>query len=563
MHIFDVVQVVLFLVLLVLLTPFVGSFMAKVFEGNSFKGKFLLSWLENGIYKICRINIHVPMNWKEYIIALLWFNFLGFLLLFLMQIFQHYFFFNSQLFPNINPALAFNTAVSFVTNTNWQSYAGETTIATGVQMLGLTVQNFLSAATGISVMLVLIRGIRNRTSQDIGNFWQDMTRTVVYILLPMSFIFAIILVSQGVIQTMMDNLNIITLSGGSQTIPTGMVASQEAIKQLGTNGGGYFGLNSTHPFENPTPLTNFLEMLAILLIPASLTFTFGKMIGNIKQGWILFSTMFILFIIGLIVILYGEYHTHSMYPTFSWMEGKEMRFGITNSALWANVTTCASNGSVNMMHDSLSPLGGMMTMLNMMFGEIVFGGVGSGMYGMLMFVILTVFIAGLMVGRTPELLGKKIEAFEIKMAILAILAPGIVILLFTAITVCLPLAFTNIGNTGIHGFSEILYAFTSAAANNGSAFAGLNTNNNYFNIMLGLGMVIGRFGVLIPVLAIAGNLSAKKQVCSSSGTLRSDTPLFIFLLMSIIIIVGALTFFPVLSLSTILEHLLMLNGQTF
>lgn len=563
MNEFDIIRLVVYLLLLIVLTPFLGNYMACVYSGEGFRGKKIFQWMENGIYRMSGINSKVQMNWKEYAFGVIIFNLAGLLFLFIIQLIQTSLPMNPKGIADVNWALAFNTAVSFVTNTNWQSYSGETTLNPAVQMIGLTVQNFLSAGTGMAVLLVLIRGIRNKETTEIGNFWVDLTRSVVYILLPLSLLLAIILVSQGVIQTFRANIEITTLAGARQIIPAGAVASQEAIKQLGTNGGGFFGVNSAHPFENPTALSNFFEMLAILLIPASLTYTFGKMTGNKRQGWILFSTMFLMFLTGLVLMLYSEYHSASVIGTSGLMEGKEFRFGITDSILWANATTCASNGSVNSMLSSMNPFTGLITMLNMMLGEVIFGGAGSGLYGMLVFVILTVFIAGLMVGRTPEFMGKKIEAFDVKMAILAVLAPNFVILVFSAVSVIYPDALRSISNSGPHGFSEIMYAFTSAAANNGSAFAGLNANTTYYNLMLGIGMLIGRFGVIFPVLAIAGNLSVKKRVPQSSGTLRSDTVLFIFLLIAVIIIIGALTFFPALSLGPVIEHLLMLSGRTF
>lgn len=557
MNTYDFIQIAVYVLLLIALTPLLGSYMAKVFEGERFFGKPVLAGLENLIYRMSRVNNKVQMNWKEYTFSLLIFNLIGFLFVFLIQLFQKSLPMNPQGLDNVGLALSFNTAVSFVTNTNWQSYSGETTLSPFVQMVGLTVQNFVSAATGLSVLLVLVRGIRNKTTQEIGNFWEDLTRTVVYILLPLSLVFALFLVTQGVIQNFAPNLEITSITGLKQTIPNGAIASQEAIKQLGTNGGGYLGVNSAHPFENPTPLSNFFEMLAILLIPAALTYTFGKMIGSVRQGWVLFAAMFAMFVAGLGIMLYSEYSGNSSFGNTALMEGKEMRLGVTNSVLWSAATTCASNGSVNAMISSLSPLSGMVAMLNIMLGEIIFGGVGAGLYGMLVFVIITVFIAGLMVGRTPEFLGKKIEAFEVKMAIIAVLAPNFVILVFSAIAVMYPTALTSLCNTGPHGFSEILYAFSSAAGNNGSAFAGLNANTDFYNWMIGLGILIGRFGVIFPVLAIAGSLSAKKKIPQSAGTLRTDTGLFVSLLISVILIVGALTFFPALSLGPIIEHLMM------
>ncbi|MFZ4454740.1 MAG: potassium-transporting ATPase subunit KdpA [Bacteroidales bacterium] len=561
MNTYDFIQIALYLLLLIALTPLLGGYMAKVFEGGRFFGRPVFEGVENLIYRVSRVNTKVQMNWKEYTFSLLMFNLIGFLFVFLIQLFQKSLPMNPQGLDNVGLALSFNTAMSFVTNTNWQSYSGEVTLSPFVQMVGLTVQNFVSAATGLAVLLVLIRGIRNKTSQEIGNFWEDLTRSVVYILLPLSILFALFLVSQGVIQNFAPNLEITSITGFKQTIPNGAIASQEAIKQLGTNGGGYLGVNSAHPFENPTPLSNFFEMLAILLIPAALTYTFGKMIGSVRQGWVLFATMFVLFVAGLGIMLYSEYSGNSSFGSSALMEGKEMRFGITNSVLWSAATTCASNGSVNAMISSLSPLSGMVAMLNMMLGEIIFGGVGAGLYGLLVFVILTVFIAGLMVGRTPEFLGKKIEAFEVKMAIIAVLAPNFVILVFSAIAVMCPTALSSLCNTGPHGFSEILYAFSSAAGNNGSAFAGLNANTDFYNWMLGIGILIGRFGVILPVLAIAGSMSTKKKIPQSAGTLRSDTGLFVSLLISVILIVGALTFFPALSLGPIIEHLMMITAS--
>jgi K+-transporting ATPase ATPase A chain len=450
-----------------------------------------------------------------------------------------------------------------MTNTNWQGYSGESTLSYLSQMLGLTVQNFVSAATGVAVLLALIRGISRRTSETLGNFWTDLTRTTIYILLPLSILFSVVLVGQGVVQNFGSYQTIHTLQGAEQLIPMGPAASQIAIKQLGTNGGGFFGVNSAHPLENPTPLSNFLEMLAILLIPAALTYTYGKMTGSVRHGWTIFSVMLVLLLAGLAVSLYAEYASNPILNIAGNMEGKETRFGITNSVLWSTSTSAASNGSVNAMHDSLSPLSGMVAMINIMLGEIIFGGVGAGLYGMIIFVILTVFIAGLMVGRSPEYLEKKVEAFEVKMSILAILAPGAVILLFTALAAQTQAGLASLNNSGPHGFSEILYAFSSAAGNNGSAFAGLNANTVFYNLMLGFGMLVGRFGVIIPVLAIAGNMAAKKITPPSAGTFHTDNWVFAGLLIATILIVGGLTFFPALSLGPVIEHILMNQGITF
>jgi K+-transporting ATPase ATPase A chain len=558
MNYFELIQIFVYLSLLVGLTPVIGIYMFRVFEGNHFKGKHLLSWLENGIYRVAEIKPTIQMDWKQYTFALLIFNLSGFLFLFVLQLIQKHLPLNPQHLDNVSWTLAFNTAISFVTNTNWQSYAGETTLSYFVQLLGLTVQNFVSAATGFAVALALIRGIRNKLNIQIGNFYVDLTRSIVYILLPLSILFSVILISQGVIQNIASYKTVSTIENSRQIIPQGPAASQVAIKQLGTNGGGFFNANSAHPLENPSPLTNFLEMLAILLLPAAFVYTFGKMIGSIKHGWYIYLTMFFLFVVGLLVSLYSEFHF-----TPGVFEGKEMRFGTVNSILWENATTAASNGSVNAMHSSLSPLAGMIALFNMMLGEIVFGGVGSGLYGMLIFVILTVFIAGLMVGRTPEYLGKKIEAFEVKMAILGIIAPSFIILVFTAIASVSGDGLSSLTNKGPHGFSEMLYAFTSAAANNGSAFAGINANTPFYNILLGIGMLVGRFGIIIPVLAIAGSLANKKLIPVSGGTFLTDNLTFVILLIAVILIVGALTFFPALSLGPIIEHILMLSGKTF
>lgn len=558
MNYFDYFQIFIYLLLLVALTPLLGNYMFKVFDNRPFKGKGIFSWLEKGIYKLIGVKSDSQMNWKQYIFALLSFNFLGFLFVFIIQLIQKQLPLNPQHLENVSWTLAFNTAVSFMTNTNWQSYAGETTLSYFTQLIALTVQNFVSAATGFGVALVLIRGIRNKLSSQLGNFYVDLTRSVVYILLPLSILFSIFLISQGVVQNLGKYKTVTTVEKVQQVIPQGPAASQIAIKQLGTNGGGFFNANSAHPYENPTPLTNFLEMLALLLLPSSFIYCYGKMIGSIKQSWFIYLTMFLLFIVGLGISVYSEYHFSS-----GVFEGKEVRFGTINSLIWETATTAASNGSVNAMHSSLSPLSCFVALFNMMLGEIVFGGVGAGLYGMLIFVILTVFIAGLMVGRTPEYLGKKIEAFEVKMAILAIIAPSFIILVFTAITCTTDAGLSSLLSKGPHGFSEMLYAFTSAAANNGSALAGLNANTDFYNLMLGVGMLVGRFGIIIPVLAIAGSLSAKKLVPVSSGTFRTDNLTFVFLLIAVIIIVGALTFFPALSLGPIVEHILMITGKTF
>jgi len=559
----DVIQVILFFALLIGLTPILGKYMSKVFTGEKHFMQPVFGWLERLTYRFIGVNPDEETNWKSFAFGLLMFNLIGFVFVFLIQLIQVYLPLNPAHLANVSWHSAFNTSVSFVTNTNWQGYAGETTLSYFVQMVGLTVQNFVSAATGIAVLLAVIRGVSRKTTDKLGNFWTDLTRATLYVLLPLSILFSIVLVGQGVVQNFKTYETVQTLQGTQQIIPMGPAASQIAIKQIGTNGGGFFNTNSAHPFENPTPFSNFLEMLLILLIPAALTYTYGKMVGSTRQGWTIFSVMLILLVAGLSISLYAEYSSNPIFGHLPLMEGKETRFEITNSVLWSTSTTAASNGSVNAMHDSLSPLAGMVAMINLMLGEIIFGGVGAGLYGMVIFIILTVFIAGLMVGRTPEYLGKKIEAFEVQMAIIAILAPSFVILLFTAWASVSSAGLSSLNNSGAHGFSEILYAYSSAAGNNGSAFAGLNANTVFYNITLGIGMLIGRFGVIIPVLAIAGNMAKKKITPPSAGTFRTDNWLFIGLLIAVILIVGGLTFFPALSLGPIIEHLLMNNGITF
>jgi K+-transporting ATPase ATPase A chain len=557
MKVQDFLQIALFIALLTGLAPVLGNYMFKVFNSEKQLLTKVLGWLEKLTYKIIKTNPDEETNWKSYTFGLLAFNLVGFLFLFLVQVFQAYLPLNPANLANVSWHSAFNTAVSFTTNTNWQGYAGETTISYFVQMTGLAVQNFVSAATGIAVVIALIRGISRRSTDKIGNFWVDLTRAILYILLPLSILFAIVLVSQGVVQNFNTYETAHTLQGTQQVIPMGPAASQIAIKQLGTNGGGFFNANAAHPFENPTPLSNFLQMLAIFLIPAGLTFTYGRYVKSNRQAWTIFATMMILFLAGLSISLYAEYSSNPIFGHLPLMEGKETRFGITNSILFSVVTTDASCGAVNAMHDSLSPLSGMVAMINIMLGEVIFGGVGAGLYGMVVFIILTVFIAGLMVGRTPEYLGKKIGAFEVQMAIIANLATSFVILIFTAWASVSSYGLSGLNNTGPHGFSEILYAYSSAAGNNGSAFAGLNANTLFYNLTLGVGMLIGRFGVIIPILAIAGSLANKNITPPSAGTFRTDNWLFIGLLISVILIVGGLTYFPALSLGPVVEHLLM------
>ena len=559
----EIIQIFIYLVLLVAVTPILGKFIYKVFNYEPTLISKLFSGFENLIYRFSGIKQFENMNWKEYTTALLVFNGFGFLTVLLLQLFQQSLPLNTENLPDVPFWLSFNTAVSFMSNTNWQAYSGESTLSYLVQMLGLTVQNFLSAATGIAVVVALTRGLMNQSGKEIGNFYSDVVKSTLYILLPLSVILAVVLIGQGVVQSFSPYLIATTLEGPKQIIPLGPAASQIAIKQLGTNGGGFFGVNSAHPFENPTPFSNFLQMFSILMIPASLTYTYGLMVKNLKQGWVIFSVMFLLFVTGLAVSLYSEYQAHPETQVSKSLEGKEVRFGTANSVLWEVATTDASNGSVNAMHDSFSPLSGMIGIINMMLGEIIFGGVGAGLYGILIFVILTVFIAGLMVGRTPEYLGKKVEAFEVKMAMIAVLSPNFVILVFTAIAVVSENGLSSLTNHGPHGFSEILYAFSSAAGNNGSAFGGLNANTDFYNIMIAIGMLIGRFGVILPVLAIAGSMSVKKITPNSAGTFQTNNSTFVVLLISVILIVGALTFFPALSLGPIIEHFLMSAGKGF
>ena len=559
----EIIQVVLYAVTLFLLTPPLGKLMAKIFEGKRTFLSPVLGPLERLIYRLSGIDAEKESDWKQYTFALLAFNGFGFAVVFLLQFFQSHLPLNPQQLPDVSWHLAFNTAISFMTNTNWQSYAGEVTLSYFTQMIGLTVQNFVSAATGISVLLCLIRGIARKTTNALGNFWVDLVRSTVYVLLPLSILFTLILVSEGTMQTFSSYQTVTTLDGAQQTIPLGPAASQIAIKQLGTNGGGFFNMNSAFPFENPTPVTNFLEMLSILLLASSLVYTYGVMVNAKRHAWVVWGVMFFMFAAGVTVSLWSEYTVNPVTGVSGGMEGKETRFGVANSILWSVATTAASNGSVNAMHDSMSPLSGAVAMINIQLGEIIFGGVGAGMYGMMIFILLTVFIAGLMVGRTPEYLGKKIESFEIRMAAIAMLLPSVGILIFTAIASVSDAGLAGLNNSGPHGFSEILYAFASTAGNNGSAFAGLTANTPFYNILLGINMLVGRFGVIIPMLAIAGSLAKKKITPLSTGTFPTDTFLFGLLLFGTIMIVGALTFFPTQVLGPVVEHLLMMNGQTF
>lgn len=563
MQAYDWIQIFAVLGIVTVLTPTLGHFMAKVFEGNKTFLSPLIRPIEIFSYKLIGVNENEEMNWKGYLKALLIFNGIGIVFLFVIQMLQGYLPLNPLKLEGTSWHLALNTAISFVTNTNWQSYSPENTMSYLTQMVALAVQNFLSAATGFAVLLALIRGLTRKQSEKLGNFWVDMTRSVLYILLPLSMIYTVLLVSQGVPQNFSDATQVTTLEGVKQVIPQGPAASQIAIKQLGTNGGGFFNANSAHPYENPTPFSNFLQLIALILIPAALTYTFGVMVKNKKQGVAIFIAMMTVLVLVLGISLWSEYLRNPVFGVSALMEGKELRFGVTNSVLWSTLTTLASNGSVNAMHSSLSPLTGGVAMLNIMLGEIIFGGVGSGLYGMILFIILTVFLSGLMVGRTPEYLGKKIEAKDIQMAILAILAPSAVILIGAGISVVLPIALSSLASKGPHGLSEILYAFTSAAGNNGSAFAGLNANTVFYNVILGVAMLVGRFAVIIPTLIIAGNLARKKIAPVSFGTFTTDNWLFVALLIGVILIVSALTFFPALALGPIIEHFLMLSGKTF
>ncbi|MDP1774529.1 MAG: potassium-transporting ATPase subunit KdpA [Methylobacter sp.] len=567
-------QITLYFVALLLLAKPLGVYMAAVYENRPVFLKRILAPLEAGLYRLSGVKPEQEMRWSEYAGALLWFNLFGGLAVFAMQMLQAYLPLNPQQMANVTVDSAFNTAVSFATNTNWQGYGGETTMSYLTQMLGLSVQNFVSAATGMAVLVAVIRGFQRTHAECIGNFWADLTRGTLYILLPLSFVLALVLAGQGVVQTfkpyqtvpLVEQVGTAT-ENATQTLALGPAASQIAIKQLGTNGGGFFNANSAHPFENPTPLANFLEMLAILMIPAALCHTFGTMVGDPRQGWAILSAMTLVFASLLFVTAGNEQVGNPALAALGVeqsvgigqsggnMEGKETRFGIVNSALWATATTAASNGSVNSMHDSYTPLGGLVPMWLIQLGEVIFGGVGSGLYGMLVFVLIAVFVAGLMIGRTPEYLGKKIEAFEIKMAAIVILIPAFFILGGTALAVMLEVGKTAVANPGAHGFSEILYAFSSAAGNNGSAFAGLSVNSPFYNIALAVTMLVGRYGIIIPVLAIAGSLAAKKTVPTTVGTLPTHTPLFVMLLIGTVVLVGALTFVPALALGPVVEHL--------
>jgi K+-transporting ATPase ATPase A chain len=595
-------QLVLYVVVLIALAKPLGAYMARIYEGRPAVLNRIGAPFENLIYRVCGVNPTQEMRWTQYAVAALVFNVLGFFVVYALQRLQLSLPLNPQAMAAVSPDSSFNTAISFITNTNWQGYGGESTMSYLSQMLGLTVQNFVSAATGMAVLIALIRGFARQNAEAIGNFWVDLTRGTLYILLPLSLVLALVLVWQGMPQTFSayptvplvesveydnpkldaagqaikdDKGNAVTekATQKEQSIAVGPVASQVAIKQLGTNGGGFFNANSAHPFENPTPLSNFLEVLAILLIPAALCYTFGKMVGDTRQGWAILAAMTILFVALLAVCVGAEQagnpaigklgidQVASPLQAGGNMEGKETRFGVVNSALWATATTAASNGSVNAMHDSFTPLGGLVPMWLIQIGEVIFGGVGSGLYGMLLLAVVAVFVAGLMIGRTPEYLGKKIEAFDIKMACIGVLVPLFTALFGTAVAVLMDAGKAGVANPGMHGFSEILYAFSSASGNNGSAFAGLSANTPFYNTALGIVMFFARFWIIVPVLALAGSLVAKKKVPAGAGTLPTHTPLFIFFLLGVVVIIGALTFFPALALGPIVEHLMLYGGK--
>jgi K+-transporting ATPase ATPase A chain len=569
------IQIALYCVIIIAITKPIGGYMTRVFNGERTWLSPILRPIERVFYAISGVDEKEDQHWLTYAIAMLAFTMAGFVSLYAIQRLQAMLPFNPQKFPAVGEHLAFNTSVSFITNTNWQSYVPETTMSYLVQMAGLTVHNFLSAATGIALAVALVRGFARRSAKGVGNFWVDMTRCTLYILIPISIVVGLFFVWQGMPQNLNAYVNATTLEGARQTIAMGPVASQEIIKMVGTNGGGFFNANSAHPFENPTALTNLVQIILIFSLGAGLTNLFGRMVGNQRQGWAVFAVMGLLFLAGVVIVYANEASGNPAFAAFHVdqtanalqpggnMEGKEVRFGISNSSLFTTITTDASCGAVNTMHDSLMPLAGMVPMANIMLGEIIFGGVGSGLYGMLLFAILAVFIAGLMVGRTPEYLGKKIESRDVKMAMLAILILPMSMLGFTALAVVLPAGLAGLANNGPHGFSEILYSYVSATGNNGSAFAGLTANTMFYNTTLGLAMFIGRFLMIVPMLAIAGNLAMKKIVPPSAGTFPTDSGLFVGLLIGVILIVGGLIYFPALSLGPIVEHLAMHAGNLY
>jgi K+-transporting ATPase ATPase A chain len=561
------IQILIFCAIVVALVKPLGWYMTRVMAGERTFMSPILRPFERLLYAGAGVDERQEQHWLTYTVAMLAFNAAGFLLLFALQRLQGLLPLNPMQMGAVSPDSTFNTAVSFVTNTNWQGYGGESTMGYLVQMAGLTVQNFVSAATGIAIAMALIRGFSRASARTVGNFWTDLTRSTLYVLLPLSILCALFYVSQGVVQTLGSYVEATTVEGAKQTIAVGPTASQLAIKMLGTNGGGFFNANSAHPFENPTALTNLVEMVSIFAIGAALTNVFGRMVGNERQGWAIFAAMGVLFLAGVAVTYWAEASGNPAFAALGIdggnMEGKEVRFGIAASALFTVITTAASCGAVNAMIDSFMPLGGLIPLVNMQLGEVIIGGVGAGLYGMLLFVILAIFIAGLMVGRTPEYLGKKIEAREVKMTMLAVLSLPLAILGFTAIAVVLPTGLASLANAGPHGYSEILYAYTSGTANNGSAFAGLSANTPWYNVTIGLAMLMGRFLVIVPVMAIAGSLAAKKTVPASIGTFPTDGGLFIGLLVGVVLIVGGLTYFPALAVGPVVEHFAMLAGQSF
>ena len=566
-------QILIFALAILLLTKPVGAYLHRVFEGERRPLPRVFGRVERLLYRLCGIDDKAEQNWKQYAFALLAFSALGLLVTYAMQRLQHVLPFNPQKLGAVGPELSFNTAASFTTNTNWQSYAGESTMSYLTQMAGLAWHNFTSAAAGIGVALALARGLTRKVGPDgrktLGNFWVDLIRSIVYVLLPISIVFALVFVGMGMPQNLSPYLEVTTLEGAKQIIAMGPVASQEVIKELGTNGGGFFNANSAHPFENPTPLTNLFELLLIFVIPAGLTYAYGRMAKDQRQGWTIFAAMAVLFFAGVTTAYWAESRGNpalagiGISEPLGNMEGKEVRFGVSASTLFATVTTDASCGAVNSMHDSFTPLGGLVPLVNIQLGEVIFGGVGAGLYGMLVMVLLSVFIAGLMVGRTPEYLGKKIEAREMKLAMLYVLVFPLVILGFSAWSAVASYGTSSLNNAGPHGLSEILYAYTSGAGNNGSAFAGLNANTPWWNVTLGLTMLIGRFLMIVPALAIAGSMVGKKIVPAGPGTFPTNGALFTFLLVCVVVIVGALTFFPALSLGPVVEHFLASAGRAF
>jgi len=570
----DWIQLAVFLGVVFACAPFLGKFLARVFDGERHFLSFLAP-VERGIYRVTGVNSSADMNWKQYAAAVLAFNAFGAVSLVALLMTQQWLPLNPAHIPNMSWHLALNTAVSFMTNTNWQGYNGEVLASYLSQMAGLAVHNFLSAGTGMAVMLALFRGIRRRPQDatlrgaeaisraGLGNFWVDLTRTTLYVFIPLSIVLAVLLMSQGVVQTFEPYKLAVGLEGKDQILPLGPAASQIAIKQLGSNGGGFFGVNSAHPFENPTPFSSFLEMIAILLVPVSIPFAYGRMVKDKSQGRAIFAAKTVLFALGLVAVLVFELGANGMTGGHGSMEGKEVRFGIPGSALWAEITTIVSNGSVNSMHDSFSPLGGMVPLVNIELGEIIYGGIGAGMYGMLIFLVITIFFAGLMVGRTPEYLGKKIETREVQLSVLAVIGQTVSILFFAAAAIVLPAGLATLNNQGPHGLSEILYAYSSTVGNNGSAFAGLGVNNPFYDTTLAAAMLIGRFIVILPALALAGGLGAKTPIPPSVGTFATNNTTFVILLVITVLIVGALNFFPALTLGPVLEHFLALKGMVF